>query len=142
MAFTFERYVQKGDEFMQEVAKELGYSEDTDQAYRVFRAVIHTVRDNITPEENLHFIAQLPMMIKAIYVDNWKISDKNIRHRDAFIEHVQKKNTNNNQRDLHTPEQTEEAIQKVFVVLRRHVSEGEMKDVLNMMPEEVQPLMT
>ncbi len=82
------------------------------------------------------------MMIKAIYVDNWKISDKNIRHRDAFIEHVQKKNTNNNQRDLHTPEQTEEAIQKVFVVLRRHVSEGEMKDVLNMMPEEVQPLMT
>lgn len=142
MAFTFERYVQKSDEFMREVARELGYPEDTDKAYRVFRAVMHTVRDNITPEENLHFIAQLPMMIKAVYVDNWKISDKNIRHRDAFLQKIQENNTNNNQRDLHTPDQTEEAVHKIFDVLKRHVSEGEMNDIMNMMPAEVQPLMT
>ncbi len=142
MAFSFERYVQKSDEFLQEVAEELGYPEDTEKAFRVFRSVTHTIRDNITPEENLHLISQLPMMIKATYLDNWKITDDNIRHRDAFLERVQEYNTTNNQRDLHTPDQTADAIQKVFNVLKRHVSKGEIDDVLSMLPKEVKPLMS
>lgn len=141
MAFTFERYVEKSDAFLKEVAEALGDPNDMDKAYRVFRAVTHAIRDNITPEENLHLISQLPMMIKAIYIDNWKITDDNIRHRDAFIARVQQYNTTNNQRDLHTPDQTGDAIQKVFGILKKHVSKGEIEDVLSMMPKEVQPLM-
>lgn len=143
MGFSFNRYVQKSDEFMNEVAKELGHPKDTDRAYRVFRSVMHTLRDNIPVEENLHLIAQLPMMIKAVYVDNWKVygEGRNVRHLDEFVQKVIDKNTNNTQRDLNTPDQAEKALESVFNVLKRNVSEGEIDDIMNMLPADIKPLL-
>lgn len=143
MAFSFERYVQKSNEFMNAIAMELGHPDDTDRAYRIFRSVMHALRDNIPVEENLHLMAQLPMMIKAVYVDNWKVygEGRNVRHLDEFVQKVMDKNTNNYQRDLKTPDQTKQAIESVFNVLKRNVSEGEIEDIMNMLPADIKPLL-
>lgn len=143
MAFTFNRYVQKGNELINEVAEELGYPDDTEKAHRILKAVLHALRDNIPVEENLHLIAQLPMMIKGVYVDNWKVygDGSNVRHLDDFILKVQLINENNSRRDLESPEETRQAVEAVFKVLKKHVSEGEIDDVVNMLPREIQPLM-
>ncbi len=143
MAFSFNRYVPKSDAFIHEVATELGHPEDTDRAYRIFRSVLHALRDNIPVEENLHLMAQLPMLVKALYVDNWKIHGDggNVRHLDQFLAKVQEMNTFSEQKDLHTPEQTQQAVLAVFHVLKRHVSSGEIGDIMSMLPKEIRAVL-
>ena len=141
MAFSFEQYVQKGNEFMLEVAKELGHPDDTDRAYRVFRSVTHALRDNITLQENLHLISQLPMMIKAVYVDSWTATSKHDLALDEFIVRVQMNNTTNSLRDLDDPEEALRAVEAVFDVLKRHVSPGEIGHIIGILPAELKPLL-
>jgi len=76
--FKFETYTQEAHAFVNKVALALG-TDDPSQASRVITAFFHALRDRISTEESLHFISQLPFFLKAVYVDGWKLSPKNIR---------------------------------------------------------------
>ena len=93
MSINFDNYSQKANEFVKEIAAELGSPEDTGHAGRVIRSVFHTVRETITPEESMHMIAQLPLYIKAVYVDNWKLSEKQgkVRSMEEFLGELRQK---------------------------------------------------
>lgn len=132
-----------GEKFVAEVAKELGVPEATDKGGRVLRAVLHTLRNKITPQESLQLIAQLPMLIKAIYVDGWKISPEamKIRHAGDFIEAVREAGGQGLYHEFTTDNEVEKAIRAVFRVLKNHVSEGEIKDVLGILPEELREVL-
>ena len=83
----FDQYIGKANEFLKEVARELGTPEDTDHAYRIMSSVFHTVREVLSPEESLHLISQLPMFLKAVYVNGWHLKPKDrIRSMHEFIE--------------------------------------------------------
>ena len=83
---NFVQYAQDGQRFVAEVASELGL-DNTEQAERILTSVLHTLRDLLTPEESLHVVSQLPMMMKAIYVNGWRIHNKGrVRSMDEFIE--------------------------------------------------------
>ena len=62
----YQQYAHEGHKFVSEVATEFGEPENFEQADRIMTAVLHTLRDILTPEESIHLISQLPMMIKAI----------------------------------------------------------------------------
>lgn len=84
---NFEKYVQESNEFLKEVANELNNGGDTNHAYRVLRTVFHTLREILTTEESLHMIAQLPMLLKAVYVEGWKpATKKKPRSMGEFLE--------------------------------------------------------
>lgn len=65
---NMEKYVGEASLFFKEVARELGYPEDTDHAARVTTAVLHTLRARTTAEESMHLVSNLPMILKDIYV--------------------------------------------------------------------------
>ncbi|NPA57897.1 MAG: DUF2267 domain-containing protein [Aquificae bacterium] len=136
----FEKYVHKGNQFLKELAEELGDPQDKDRAGRVLRAVLHALRKRLTPEEFLDLLAQLPMCVKAIAVDGWRIHespDKSIKHVDDLVRAVIEEDRRTAAKDFGSEEQAKEAIKAVLRVIKRHVSDGEIKDIEAELPEQL-----
>jgi uncharacterized protein (DUF2267 family) len=137
----FDQYAQEAHAFVKEVAYELGEPDNKNQAERIMTSVLHTLRDLLTPEESLHLISQLPMMIKAIYVNGWHLSSKaTIRSMDQFIEHLMLKNPRTAPIDFGNDEKAIQRTKAVFSVLRNHISIGEVKDIVAQLPSELNEL--
>lgn len=140
---NFKKYVEDGEQFLKEIARETNTPDDRARAGRLLRAVLHAFRNRLTPNESLQLIAQLPMLIKAIYVDGWRISDeaKNLRTWGDFMEAVREEGGPATRNDFVTDREVENAIHAVFKVLKTHVSAGEIRDVVATLPEELRPLL-
>ncbi len=137
---NFEKYVANANAFLKELAEELGTPGDKNRAARVLRAVLHGLRRRLTPEEYMDLISQLPMCIKAIAVDGWRIDespDKSIKNVEDFVHEVWEEDGRTAPRDFGNEEHAKEAIKAVLRVIKRHVSEGEIKDVEAELPEKL-----
>lgn len=137
----FDQYAQHGRRFVNEICAELGEPKNAVYGERVMTAVLHTVRDILSPEESLHLISQLPMLIKAIYVNGWHFHPKNrIRSMEEFVECLMLQSPRTAARDFGNDSSALEKTRAVFRVLKRHVSPGEIRDVMKQFPEELMAL--
>jgi uncharacterized protein (DUF2267 family) len=106
------------------------------EAYSVLRAVLHALRDRLPPDEAIHLGAELPMLIRGFYYEGWKPSStpKKQRSLEAFLEGMQPLPRLGGELDA------EQALRSVFLMLDHRISEGEIADVRQAMPEEVRKL--
>jgi uncharacterized protein (DUF2267 family) len=138
---NFERYALEANKFLKEVAQELGNPDDTDHAYRVLKSVFHTLREVLTPEESLHLIAQLPLTIKGVYVDGWRMrTNKKIRSMDEFLECLREHSSPTSARDFGNDETAKHHAKCVFTVLKKHVATGEIQHMMDQFPMELAEL--
>lgn len=137
MQSPFNQYALKGNEVLKQLAEELMMPGENARMVNIFKAVLHGIRNRITPEESTQFIAQLPMMFKAIYVDGWTIGkhQKRINSFDKFVEEVYELGGGYKGYTFGDIVEAENGIQAVFTVLKQFVSEGEFNDILATMPE-------
>ena len=56
---------------------------DRQEAYNALRAVLQTLRDQLTIEQAVHLSAQLPMLVRGIYFENWHIGAERKRARSV-----------------------------------------------------------
>ena len=68
MALNFNQYAADANTFMKEYAEKLNI-EDKEKAGRILSAILHGLREVISTEESLQIIAQLPIFLKAEYVN-------------------------------------------------------------------------
>ena len=82
--------VQETNVWLKAVAKQLHF-DDRHHAYSALRAVLHALRDRLTPETAVHFGAQLPMLIRGIYYEGWHFAGKPTSDHTAqeFADRVQ-----------------------------------------------------
>jgi uncharacterized protein (DUF2267 family) len=127
-----DRNVEKTHVWLNELAEELE-TDDRQLAYRVLRAFLHAVRDRLTVDEAAQLAAQLPDLIRGIYYEGWVPSRTPVkyRHLDEFLRRV------SDEALLAGETDASYAATAAAMVLRRHVSEGEIKDVLAMLPEDL-----
>jgi uncharacterized protein (DUF2267 family) len=138
---NFEQYAGDANIFVKEIAGELGDPNDYDSAYRVMRSVFHTMREVLSPEESLHLISQLPLIIKGVYVDGWRLQTQDrIRSMPEFIECLKDQNQPMSERDFADDQTAKRAVKSVFGVLKKHVSAGEIQHVINQFPMELMEL--
>ena len=139
MTLNFEKYAAKGNEFVNKVAIRLGDAENRDRAGRVVRAVLHALRNRITLEESLQLLSQLPMAIKSIYVDGWKLHHDipRIKTIEDLCEEVMKEDGLAVWRDFSSVDEARVAIEAVMKTLADYVTAGELHDVINLMPKEI-----
>ena len=144
MALNFSKYSHDGEQFVKEVAAAAGDPADVAKAGRLLRAVLHAFRNRLTPPESLQLISQLPMLIKAIYVDGWRISDeaKHLRTLGDFIEAVREEGGRATLNDFVSDREVEHAIHAVFKAMKTHVSAGEIRDIVATLPAELRPLLS
>jgi uncharacterized protein (DUF2267 family) len=110
--------------------------ENESEAYSVLRAVLHALRDRLPADEAVHLGAQLPMLVRGFYYEGWKPSatPKKQRSLEAFLEALPPLP------GLEGELSAEQALRNVFLMLDHRISEGEIADVREAMPEEVRDL--
>ncbi|MEY4930739.1 MAG: hypothetical protein RI909_1463 [Bacteroidota bacterium] len=139
MTTNFERYAAKGNEFLNKLTVHLGDVENRDRAGRILRSVLRALRNRLTIQESLQLLSQLPMAIKSIYVDGWKLSHEYARIKtiEDFCTEVMKEDGLSAWRDFSTMEETMKAVEAVMKTLADYVTAGELHDVIDQMPQEI-----
>lgn len=132
----FNKALQKAETWIREVADEME-TEDEQLAFHALRAVLHALRDRLIVDEAVHLAAQLPVLVRGIYFENWDPSRTplKVRHRQEFLDLVRRHAGTDDRLD------PEKAASAVFTVLKRHVSEGEMREVTEALPKDIRELL-
>jgi uncharacterized protein (DUF2267 family) len=143
MALNFNEYAKDGNTFLKEYAKEMNLGEDTQKAGRIFSSIMHALRDLISPQESLQFIAQLPMFLKAVYVNGWQMkkAKPKVKKMAEFIDLVRKHDGVAAVNDFeYNDEVAERYIDTTFIYLRKYISLGEMEDIRDGLPKELKSM--
>lgn len=116
--------VQTTNKWVKEVDELAGF-DNRQRAYRLLRAVLHVIRDNLLLAEVAQLGAQLPTFIRGVYYEAWdpSVNPAKLRNREDVIARLQQ---NFSTDPLEDPER---AFAAVFRVLEAHVSAGEMEHV-------------
>ena len=143
MSLNFNQYATEGNTFIKNYAKEMNLGENRDKAGSILTAILHALRDIIPPAESLQLIAQLPMFLKAVYVNGWTLKKEKpkIRRMPEFIELVRKHDGPAAINDFeYSDEVAERYIDVTFIYLRKYVSLGEMEDIRNSLPKDLKSM--
>ncbi len=131
---TFDETLQLSNVWLNELMDQLDW-DDKQRAYRALRAVLHALRDRLTAHEAVHLGAQLPLLIRGLYYENWHMKDAapNERTKSAFLNHINV--------ELRDPSvDAEQSARQVFTLLAHKISPGEIEDVKRMLPSEIRAL--
>lgn len=112
-----------------------------DQAYSYLRAVLHALRDRLTPEQAVHLASQLPMLVRGFYYDGWKPSRTpvGIKTQQEFFGRVR---DNLGGSAPATRVDTVAATHTVLEFLEERLDGGELRHVKGQLPRELQALFT
>ncbi len=133
---VFDRTLHETNEWLQDLMYEMGW-EDRKLAYKGLRAALQTLRDRMTPEEAVHLGAQLPMLLRGVYYENWKLSDTpwKVRHKEDFFERMREIVVDDTL-DIDYDRLT----RAVFKLLRHRIAKGEVEDITSVLPQELKEL--
>ncbi|MEP1097336.1 MAG: DUF2267 domain-containing protein [Cyclobacteriaceae bacterium] len=138
MALDFNKFAAKGNQFMKELSKELGCPDDLSKAGRILKAVLHALRNHLTMEESVQLLAQLPMFLKAVYVENWSLKKhKKVKHLKDFYQEIRDIEPRTADADFPTFDDTSSKVTVVFLILRKFISLGELEDMKSILPKEL-----
>jgi uncharacterized protein (DUF2267 family) len=131
---VFDRTLHTTNTWLDQILRDLGC--DRKLAWRALGAVLHALRDRVPLGLAIHFGAQLPLLVRGLYYDQWHPSEEPSRFRsaDEFLAYVQKGLTG-----IH-PVNPEAAAQAVLRVINHYVDPNEAEKVRNSLPERIQAL--
>jgi uncharacterized protein (DUF2267 family) len=133
---VIDRSVEQAHIWINDVADGFG-TDDRQLAYRILRAFLHAVRDRVTVEESAQLAAQLPLLVRGIYYEGWRpaATPQSYRDRETFLRRIA------DEAILEGLTEASYASEAAMAALRRHISGGEIDDVLAIMPGEIRELL-
>lgn len=143
MVLNLDKQAQEANTFINKLAADLGHPNEVERTGIILRAILHTLRDRITISESFDLMAQLPMFLKAIYVDQWKYSDqpKTYKSIEDFKNEVKRQQEMYGEQEFNWKISTQDIIQTVFKQLKEnYLSDGEMGHILSQLPGEIEEL--
>ena len=133
---VFDRSVHKTNEWLKDLMERLG-SDDRRYAYRVLRAYLHVLRDRLTVDEAAQLAAQLPHLLRGVFYEGWDPSrtPETYRDRETFLARLAER------AQLAGPTEASVAAEAATAVLRERVAEGEVEDVLQLLPASIRTIL-
>jgi uncharacterized protein (DUF2267 family) len=133
---VFDTTVQKTNRWLKD-AMDLLETENKHTAYLAFRSTLHALRDRMTVEEVAQLAAQLPMLMRGFYYENWDPTGKplKLRTREEFLERIAQE-----LRGAGDGLDPEPLARAVFGVLEERVAEGEIEGLKASLPEKIREL--
>jgi len=130
----FNKTLQRTDEWLKDVMQEANLT-SIHQAYSLFRGVLMATRDRLPVNEAVHLGAQLPMLVRGFYYENWVPSEcpfKEVKTKDDFLLIVKEYS---NLRDI----EFEECTLGVLRALNKRIGGpgGEWKKIENNLPHHL-----
>ncbi len=131
---VFDKTLQTTNLWLKDIMDDLG--PDRQVAWHALGAVLHTLRDRHSVDEAAHLGAQLPLLIRGAYYDQWHPAGKpeKIRDQETFLARV-----GHGLRDIR-PVNVEDAARAVFKALAKHIAQGECEKVKTSLPQEIRVL--
>jgi uncharacterized protein (DUF2267 family) len=130
-----ERSVQKTNEWVKAMAAELGIV-DREDAWRLLRADLQVLRDELTIDEAAQLAAQLPMVLRGAFWEGFNPGHQpaKLRKREDFLARYAEL--------AHLGDLTEAARAATAAsrVMSDRITEGEMNDVFAQLPSEVREI--
>lgn len=107
--------------------------DDRRLAFSILRATLHAVRDRVGPESAVHLGAQLPLLVRGVFYEGWRMSRPPSveRHVAGFIAHVVRELPAGRIRD------PENAVAGALAVIRTMIDPGEALKIIRMFPAEL-----
>src|SRR5678810_801134 len=107
--------------------------ETFEESRRATAAVLHALRDRLTPDEAAQAAAQLPRELKALWGSGHPpLGRRPLKlHRPEFLERVRL------EAGLTSTLQAEQVTDAVFAALKEQVSDGEADDIMAQLPRDL-----
>ncbi len=131
---TISHAVQQTQEWLKSLRDTGGYANEA-EALAVLRAVLHQLRDRLTPQQAVDLGAQLPIIVRGIYYEGWRPNrtPERVRSVDEFLDGVAAKLSPH-------PLSAEMAARDVFSLLALTIDSGEIRKVISQLPAEEREL--
>jgi uncharacterized protein (DUF2267 family) len=128
---VFDRTLQTTHIWLDEIMAELGPDRQT--AWHALSAVLRTLRDRLPIELAAHLGAQLPLLVRGVYYDQWRpaAQPERLRDLDGFLARVNEKLAGVR------PVDARDATHAVLRVLSRHLDRGQVLKVLDVLPQPI-----
>lgn len=142
---SFNTFAQEAHEYINELATQLGHPDEKARVLKIWRAVMHTLRDRIHIGEALQTIDPLPMIFKGIFVENWKYSEKPPLKYETIEEmkyQVKKLQDQYGEEEFPWSKSTEEIIAITINSLKKFMSEDQLQHIIGQMPKEIKQYFT
>jgi uncharacterized protein (DUF2267 family) len=111
-------------------------TEDRHRAYLALRATLQALRDRLQPEMAVHLGAQLPMLVRGFYYEDWHMAGTPTRerHKGEFLAHIATAFRNDPEVD---PERVARA---ALATLAENIDPGQVGKVIAALPHELREL--
>lgn len=131
---VFDKTLHTTNLWLDEINAEIG--PDRHLAWHVLGAVLRSIRDEMQVEQSAHFAAQLPLIVRGAYFDQYRPSAQPAaaRSHDDFIARIQ------HDLDGSRPINVQQAATAVMRTLNRHVTEGQVRKVRESLPKGVRAM--
>jgi uncharacterized protein (DUF2267 family) len=128
---VFDKTLQTTNIWLNEIMEAIG--PDRHVAWKVLSTVLHKLRDRLDPGLAAHLGAQLPLLIRGAYYDQYEPGRQpsDCDTREEFSAEVAEWLADTR------PVDPDEAIRAVCAVLTRHVSVGQMNKVRQGLPRQI-----
>ncbi|MFL4971547.1 MAG: DUF2267 domain-containing protein [Xanthobacteraceae bacterium] len=131
---VFDKTLQTTNTWLDEIMAELG--PDRQVAWHALGAVLRALRDRLPLGLAVHLGAQLPLLVRGLYYDQWRPTPDVLKQRSAeeFLEHVSEGLANIR------PVNSRKVTQTVFQVLNHYVDPNQVENVRAALPEAVRAM--
>lgn len=133
--YQFDEALRATNIWLKDIMETLRWTERS-HAYRALKAVMHEVRDRLPVPLAANFSAQMPLLIRGLFFEGWSPGSDHQPERslEAFLAPIEKAF------ETYPGVKAESVAAAVFDVISRHISPGDVDNVLHTMPKAVQEL--
>lgn len=131
---VFDKTLQTTHIWLDQIMERIG--PDRQIAWKVLSTVLHKLRDRMPVDASAHLGAQLPLLVRGVYYDQYRPAEQptDCRTREEFVSEVAEWLA-----DVR-PVDPEEAIAAVFDVLSRNIDAGQVEKVKGVLPKPIREM--
>lgn len=125
---VFASTTHKSQLWINEMQKELKWL-NGDSLYHLLRAVLQSLRDQMSVHEAAHFSAQLPLILRGTFYDGWNPHAEPLSGvtKDDFLEAVKGRLSHTGMPKF----ELEDGVLTTLNIIKKHISVGEMDDLVS-----------
>ena len=133
---VFDRTLQTTHIWLNEIGEHPSLAPDKQLSWHVLGAVLRAIRDNVPVELAAHFGAELPLLVRGAYYDQFRpeVQPRRLRSREAFLKAI------SDELATSRPVDPADAARAVFKVLAHYLNPDQIRKIRMALPEPARAL--